>query len=131
MAKILVADDDDLLGEVLRFKLEKMGHTVLVVTDGASALDFARNEDFDVLTLDSMMPALSGMEVLQLLKADPATAKMPVIMLTARRGEDDVVNALRAGAADYLTKPFMPEELALRIAAVLAMRQSDRGHVKL
>lgn len=131
MAKILVADDDDLLGEVLRFKLEKMGHTVLVVTDGASALDFARNEDFDVLTLDSMMPALSGMEVLQLLKADPATAKLPVIMLTARRGEDDVVNALRAGAADYLTKPFMPEELALRIAAVLAMRQSDSGHVKL
>lgn len=131
MAKILVADDDDLLGEVLRFKLEKMGHTVLVVTDGASALDFARNEDFDVLTLDSMMPALSGMEVLQLLKADPATAKLPVIMLTARRGEDDVVNALRAGAADYLTKPFMPEELALRIAAVLAMRQSDNNNVKL
>lgn len=130
MAKILVADDDDLLCEVLRFKLENMGHTVLVVTDGATALNFARNEDFDVLTLDSMMPALSGMEVLQLLKADPATAKLPVIMLTARRGEDDVVNALRAGAADYLTKPFMPEELALRIAAVLALRQSDDAHVK-
>lgn len=130
MAKILVADDDDLLCEVLRFKLENMGHTVLVVTDGATALNFARNEDFDVLTLDSMMPALSGMEVLQLLKADPATAKLPVIMLTARRGEDDVVNGLRAGAADYLTKPFMPEELALRISAVLAQRQLDDGHVK-
>ncbi len=130
MAKILVADDDDLLCEVLRFKLENMGHTVLVVTDGATALDFSRNEDFDVLILDSMMPALSGMEVLQSLKANPVTAKLPVIMLTARRGEDDVVSALRAGAADYLTKPFMPEELALRITAVLALHQSDDGLVE-
>ena len=130
MAKILVADDDDLLCEVLRFKLENMGHTVLVVTDGATALSSARNEDFDVLILDSMMPALSGMEVLQSLKSDPATSKLPVIMLTARRSEDDVVRALRAGAADYLTKPFMPEELALRIATVLASRQPDDSHVK-
>ena len=130
MAKILVADDDDLLCEVLRFKLENMGHTVLVVTDGATALSSARNEDFDVLILDSMMPALSGMEVLQSLKSDPATSKLPVIMLTARRSEDDVVRALRAGAADYLTKPFMPEELAWRIATVLASRQPDDSHVK-
>lgn len=130
MAKILVADDDDLLCEVLRFKLENMGHTVLVVTDGATALSSARNEDFDVLILDSMMPALSGMEVLQSLKSDPATSKLPVIMLTARRSEDDVVRALRAGAADYLTKPFMPEELALRIATVLASHRPDDSHVK-
>ena len=130
MAKILVADDDDLLCEVLRFKLENMGHAVLVVTDGATALSSAQNEDFDVLILDSMMPALSGMEVLQSLKSDPATSKLPVIMLTARRSEDDVVRALRAGAADYLTKPFMPEELALRIATVLASRQPDDSHVK-
>ena len=128
MAKILVADDDDLLCEVLRFKLENMGHTVLVVTDGATALTSARNEEFDVLILDSMMPALSGMEVLQSLKSDPATSKLPVIMLTARRSEDDVVRALRAGAADYLTKPFMPEELSLRIATVLASRRPDDSH---
>ena len=130
MAKILVADDDDLLCEVLRFKLENMGHTVLVVTDGATALNSAQSEDFDVLILDSMMPALSGMEVLQSLKSDPATSKLPVIMLSARRGEDDVVTALRAGAADYLTKPFMPEELALRIATVLASRHPGDSHVK-
>jgi DNA-binding response OmpR family regulator len=130
VAKILVADDDDLLCEVLRFKLENMGHTVLVVTDGATALNSAQSEDFDVLILDSMMPALSGMEVLQLLKSDPATSKLPVIMLTARRGEDDVVRALRAGAADYLTKPFVPEVLALRIATVLASRHPDDSHVK-
>ena len=131
MARILVADDDDLLCEVLRFKLENMGHTVLLVSDGAMALDSAVNGVFDVLILDSMMPALSGMEVLQALKAEPATAGLPVIMLTARRGEDDIVGALRAGAADYLTKPFMPEELAVRIATVLARSITGSNHASL
>lgn len=127
MARILVADDDDLLCEVLRFKLENMGHAVLVATDGAAALGLARSEDLDVLILDSMMPALSGMEVLKTLKADPATAALPVIMLTARRSEEDVVGALRAGAADYLTKPFIPEELAVRIATQLARAGAEHG----
>ena len=111
--------------EILQFKLENLGYEVVMAGDGASALKAAQTLSPDVLILDSMMPSFSGPEVLKALKSQPSTAAIPVIMLTARRGQDDVVAALRAGAVDYLTKPFMPEELAIRIATILARRQSD------
>lgn len=128
VARVLIADDDELLREILHFKLENLGYEVVMVADGASALKAAQTLSPDVLILDCMMPALSGQEVLNALKSEPSTAELPVIMLTARRGQDDVVAALRAGAVDYITKPFMPEELAIRIATVLARRQSDNQH---
>ena len=120
MPLILIADDDQLLCELLRFKLEGAGYAVRAAYDGEAALAAVRAEVPDAIVLDSMMPVLTGPEVLHVLKGDPATAAIPVIMLTARRGEADIVEALRGGVADYLTKPFLPEELALRIQMALA-----------
>lgn len=117
MARILVADDDDLLGELVSFKLEAAGHEVVTMEDGQSALAAARTGDFDLMVLDAMMPVLSGPEVLRAL-ADEGSA-LPVVMLTARKGRDDVLGALAGGARDYVTKPFIPDELVARINAIL------------
>lgn len=120
MAHILLADDDPLLGELVQFKLEAHGHSVEIVGDGEAALAAIAARRPDLLILDSMMPAMSGPEVLQVLKASPATASIPIIMLTARKGQENIVSALQAGADDYVTKPFMPEEFAARVQMVLA-----------
>ena len=120
MPSILIADDDQLMCELLRFKLEGAGFVVWAVHDGQAVLDAVASRLPDAVVLDSMMPVLTGPEVLHALKADPATAAIPVIMLTARKSEADIVEALRGGVADYLTKPFLPEELGLRIDMALA-----------
>lgn len=125
MPTILIADDDDLLVALVQFKLEAAGHRVVVAENGAAALEAAQRDRPDLIVLDAMMPVLTGSEVLARLKADPAIANVPVIMLTARRGQDDVVAALRGGAADYLTKPFIPEELLARVETALARSQAS------
>ncbi|MGN6278618.1 MAG: response regulator transcription factor [Sphingomonas sp.] len=117
MAKILVADDDDLLGELVRFKLEAAGHDVTILEDGAAALEAARAGDFDLVVLDAMMPVMSGADVLRALAAERPS--LPVLMLTSRKAQADVVAALDAGARDYLTKPFIPDELVARVATIL------------
>lgn len=119
MAYILVADDDDLLGELLRFKLEDAGHDVTIVEEGGAALVQALSGAFDLLVLDAMMPVLSGLEVLKSLRADERGRALPVVMLTSRKAREDVVTALEAGANDYLTKPFIPDELVVRVNAIL------------
>lgn len=119
MAHIILADDDELLCELVQFKLSAAGHRVQIVTDGQMALEAVTAEKPDLLILDSMMPVLSGPQLLSRLKAAPETSKIPVIMLTARKARDDVVGALEAGADDYITKPFIPEEFNLRVRAVL------------
>lgn len=123
MGKILVADDDAILSELLRFRLENAGHQVILAADGMIALDRAANEQVDLVVLDSMMPVIAGPEVLARLKANPTTAEIPVVMLTARNGENDVVAALRGGASEYLTKPFIPQELMVRIEKLLLQRR--------
>jgi DNA-binding response OmpR family regulator len=117
VAHILVADDDDLLGELLRFKLEGAGHQVTIISDGRSALEAAQSGDYDLMVLDTMMPILSGPEVLRALVV--MGSRLPVVMLTARKGQDDVLDALSSGARDYLTKPFIPDELVARVNAIL------------
>ncbi|HKY82940.1 MAG TPA: response regulator [Sphingobium sp.] len=117
MAQILVADDDDLLGELVRFKLEAAGHAVTIRQDGASALAEARDGDYDLLVLDAMMPVMSGADVLRALSAE--RPDMPVVMLTSRKAQADVLTALTSGARDYLTKPFIPDELVVRVNAIL------------
>ena len=119
MAHIILADDDELLCDLVQFKLAAAGHHVQIVTDGQKALDALAVTKPDLLILDSMMPVLSGPQLLSRLKASPETASIPVIMLTARKARDDVVGALEAGADDYITKPFIPEEFNLRVRAVL------------
>lgn len=120
MAYILLADDDPLLGELVQYKLEGSGHRVDIVGDGEAAMAAIAHQQPDLLILDSMMPAMSGHEVLQQLKASPDTAAIPIIMLTARKGQENVVSALQAGADDYVTKPFMPDEFLARVRTVLA-----------
>ncbi|MEG3085455.1 response regulator [Sphingomonas sp. PB2P12] len=123
MPTILIADDDELLAALVQFKLEAAGHRVVIAENGAVALDAVKSERPDLVVLDAMMPVLTGSEVLTILKADPESTMLPVIMLTARRNQEDVVAALRGGAADYLTKPFIPEELLVRVETALALAQ--------
>ena len=119
MARILIADDDVILAEMLRFRLEALRHEVIIAADGQSALKVLSEEAIDLVVLDSMMPVIAGPEVLARIKSDPATARIPVVMLTARKSESDVLAALKGGVDEYLTKPFIPEELLFRIAKLL------------
>lgn len=119
MAYIILADDDPLLGELVRFKLEADGHRVDIVTDGQAVCDAAVAMLPDLIILDSMMPVLSGPQALGWLKGRAETQSIPIIMLTARKARDDVVGALQSGADDYVTKPFIPDEFLLRVRAVL------------
>lgn len=126
MAEILIADDDPILVEILKFRLETAGNAVNIANDGAQALAAIRADPPALVVLDSMMPSLSGPEVLAELKSDPELRDIPVVMLTARDGESDIVAGLKGGAADYLTKPFIPQELLGRISALLAGTESAR-----
>ena len=121
MAKILIADDDVILTEMLRFRLEGARHEVVTAADGKDALEKADESKPDLIVLDSMMPVVAGPEVLARIRANPETASIPVVMLTVRDGEDDIVSALRSGANEYITKPFIPQELIVRIEKLLLM----------
>jgi DNA-binding response OmpR family regulator len=113
---VLIADDDPLLRAILEHKLAAAGYEVACVEDGRAALEAVRARPPAVLVLDAMMPILDGFEALRRLKADPATKDTCVVMLTALRRQDDIVSALKLGAADYLAKPFNPDELVARLA---------------
>lgn len=119
MARILIADDDVILIEMLRFRLEAAGHLVDVVYDGKAALDRAIELVPDLIVIDAMMPVLSGLDLVTRLKADPKLASIPVVMLTARKGGADISAALDRGVDAYLTKPFVPHELLRRIESLL------------
>ena len=116
---ILIADDEPLLTELLEFRLGGRGYRTVVARDGRETLAKLAEEKPDAVVLDAMMPVHDGFEVLRRMRADPAQATIPVIMLTARRGEQDVLGALKLGANDYLVKPFMPEELLVRLGRLL------------
>jgi DNA-binding response OmpR family regulator len=121
-ATVLVADDDDdVLALVVR-RLERDGYTVITARDGAEALRMAQENAPDLAVLDVMMPHLTGYEVTQKLREDPATQRIPVILLTARVQEADVKRGFLAGADDYIKKPFSPQELRSRVQAVLGRR---------
>ena len=116
---ILIADDEPLLTELLEFRLGARGYRTVVARDGREALAKLAEEKPDAVVLDAMMPVHDGFEVLRRMRADPAQAAIPVVMLTARRAEQDVLGALELGANDYLVKPFMPEELLVRLGRLL------------
>ncbi|MCW2765949.1 MAG: phoB [Nocardioides sp.] len=120
MARILVADDDVDIRELVEFKLSTLGHEVVVVADGAAAVDACRAQRPDLAVLDVMMPGVSGLEAIRVIRADPRLADLPVILLTARAQESDVETGFDSGADDYITKPFSPRELASRVEALLA-----------
>jgi two-component system, OmpR family, phosphate regulon response regulator PhoB len=119
MAKILVAEDDKQIGDMIAFKLTNGGHQVIRAEDGEQAVTLAALELPDLILLDAMMPGLSGFEVLRRLKSDPALRAVPVIMVTAKGHERDVLSGLRGGAVDYVVKPFSLKELAARVDLAL------------
>lgn len=116
---VMIADDDELLQQLVSHKLAQRGCETLCVDNGEQLLAAVAARMPNLIVLDAMMPIMDGFETLRRLRAARATAAIPVLMLTARRGEQDVVAALNLGASDYLAKPFMPEELALRVRALL------------
>ena len=116
---ILVCDDNELLVELLSFRLENKGYSVLIARDGAQAVELAEQHLPDAIILDTMMPVMDGQLVLRRLRSQSETAEIPVIMLTARKQQRDIVDAFDLGANDYLVKPFIPEELMMRLARLL------------
>ncbi|MCP4084649.1 MAG: response regulator transcription factor [Actinomycetia bacterium] len=116
MARILVAEDDERQARVLQAYLEREGHHVVTVGDGRAALDEARRLTPDLVVLDVMMPRVDGLDVCRVLRAD---SDLPIIMVTARSTEDDLLLGLDLGADDYITKPYSPRELTTRIRTVL------------
>jgi two-component system phosphate regulon response regulator PhoB len=123
--KILLVDDEPDALEVLGFKLRQAGYNALLAKDGTRAIALARDERPALIVLDLMLPEVDGLEVCKILRRDPNTAAIPIIMLTARAAEMDRVLGLELGADDYVTKPFSPRELLLRIKKLLVRTQSS------
>jgi two-component system phosphate regulon response regulator PhoB len=117
--RVLVVDDEADIVALIAYHLAKAGYRVSTATSGPDALAAARHERPALIVLDLMLPGLSGFEVLEQLRADEATRPVAVLMLTARREEPDRIRGLSLGADDYLTKPFSPQELVLRVGAIL------------
>ncbi len=119
MKKILVIEDEKDLSELLVFNLEKEGFRMLCAYDGVSGLEKAQREEPDLIVLDLMLPGLMGTEVCKELRKEPRTARIPVLMLTAKGEEIDRVVGFEVGADDYIVKPFSMRELLLRIRAII------------
>lgn len=130
--KILVVDDEPEAVELVEFNLKQAGFEVGVAADGAEALKKARALVPNLIVLDLMLPEVDGLEVCKMLRRDSATTKIPIIMLTAKAAEIDRILGLELGADDYVTKPFSPRELILRIKRVLQRGQgSDQEQERL
>ena len=128
---ILVVDDDPDICEIVQVNLEGAGYNVIVASDGAEALKVARKYLPDLIILDVLMPELDGWRVLEELIKDPRTAERPVIMLTCRGDDQDVLRGLSLGAVEYITKPFYPDGLVTSVRLLLgffdpAMREARR-----
>lgn len=126
--RVLVVDDEPDIVALVAYHLAKSGYSVSTATSGPEGLAAARRDKPSLIVLDLMLPGLSGLEVMEELQRDTATAGIAVLMLTARREESDRIKGLTLGADDYLTKPFSPQELVLRVAAIL--RRSKAGQTE-
>ena len=125
--RVLVVEDEPDIAALVAYQLTREGFRVETTGSGTEALDAVGREIPDLVVLDRMLPGLSGDDVLQHLKADPATSHVPVLMLTAKREQEDRIEGLELGADDYLTKPFSPRELVLRAQAILRRVQETGG----
>lgn len=117
--RLLVIEDDADIRELIAYNLRKEGYQVVVADEGTEGLKLAAQNPPDLVLLDLMLPDLDGLEVCRRLKRDPTLASMPVVMVTAKGGESDIVAGLELGADDYITKPFSPRVLVARTRAVL------------
>ena len=128
-ASILVADDDRVVRRIVVAKLYGLGYEVEEAEDGQEVLDILEDGEIpDLLVTDSNMPRVNGLQLVRKLREseDPAVALLPIIMLTARQGERDVIEGLETGLDDYIIKPFSPDELAARVHTVLWRRSQRR-----
>ena len=123
--RILVVDDEPEIAALVAYHLARAGYQVSTTGTGPDAVRMAREERPALVVLDLMLPGMSGYDVLELLRRDAATSDVAVLMLTARRDEEDRVRGLSLGADDYVTKPFSPRELVLRVGAILRRARSD------
>jgi two-component system phosphate regulon response regulator PhoB len=126
--RILVVDDEADIVALVAYHLAKSGYRVSTASSGPDALRAAATERPALIVLDLMLPGLSGFEVLDRLRQDEATRDVAVLMLTARRDEPDRIRGLASGADDYLTKPFSPHELVLRVGAILRRTRAGGDH---
>jgi DNA-binding response OmpR family regulator len=119
VSRILVVEDDRDIGELIRRYLTRAGHPTELLTTGSDVLPALRARHPDLLILDLMLPGMHGLDICRAVRADPAFAALPIIMVTARAQESDRVGGLELGADDYVTKPFSPKELVARVGALL------------
>src|SRR5208337_2547616 len=131
MKTILIIEDENDLAELVAFNLEKEGYRSLIAPDGPSGLEAARHNSPDLILLDLMLPGMSGMEICKVLKSNEKTARIPIVMLTAKGEEIDRVVGFEVGADDYVIKPFSPRELLLRVKAVLRRAGSGESVSKI
>jgi two-component system, OmpR family, alkaline phosphatase synthesis response regulator PhoP len=123
--KIIVVDDEEDILELVRYNLAKEGYRVSCVLSGEQALSRIKEQIPDLVLLDLMLPGLDGLDVCRSIKNNPATAQIPIIMLTAKGEEADIVTGLELGADDYVTKPFSPRVLLARIKTVLRRKRIE------
>ena len=121
-ARLVVVEDEQDLQDLMRYHLEREGYAVTSALSGDRALKIIRAEPPDLIVLDLMLPGMDGLEVCRALKADAATAGIPIVMVTAKSEEADIVTGLELGADDYVVKPFSPRVLLARVRAVLRRR---------
>jgi phosphate regulon transcriptional regulator PhoB len=124
-AKILIVEDEPDIAELVSYNLKKEGYETTCAADGEEALRLVRKSSFDLIVLDLMLPGIQGLDLCRIIRNDPATSRMPIIMLTAKAEESDRVLGLETGADDYLPKPFGTKELIARVRALLR-RSSEK-----
>src|ERR1044071_5627031 len=127
---ILIIDDEQDVIDLLTLHLRKAGYALSTATDGATGLRLAREESPALIVLDLMLPKMPGLEICKVLKTDAATRHIPVLMLTAKAEEVDRIVGLEFVADDYVTKPFSPRELVLRVNAILRRGKGESGEEK-
>ncbi len=128
-SRILVADDDRVVRRIVVTKLSGLGYDVTDVEDGQEALELLEDGQVpNLLITDSLMPRMNGLQLVRALRqnSNPNLATLPIIMLTSRQGEQDIIEGLEAGVDDYVIKPFSPDELAARVRTVLWRARRDR-----
>jgi two-component system, OmpR family, alkaline phosphatase synthesis response regulator PhoP len=124
--KVLIVDDEEDIRELVELYLARNGHNTLTCESGEQALELVRTEAPDLIVLDLMLPGMSGLDVCKRLKADRQTESIPIIMLTARVEDSDIITGLELGADDYVTKPFSGKVLAARVLRILKRTSSDK-----
>jgi DNA-binding response OmpR family regulator len=127
-AKILVVDDEPDVVQLIEYNLKAAGYDVITAADGEEALKKARSSAPDLIILDLMLPEVEGLDVCKILRRESSTSAIPIVMLTAKAGETDRVLGLELGADDYVTKPFSPRELVLRVKRLLRTDTAKEEH---